>query len=40
LGMRLVNALSAQVQADLQVRRQNPGTEFLLTIPEKPPRPE
>jgi two-component sensor histidine kinase len=37
LGMRLVNALSAQVHADLQVRRRNPGTEFLLTIPTKAP---
>jgi len=33
LGMRLVTALSAQVHADLQVRRLTPGTEFLLTIP-------
>ncbi|MGB6468249.1 MAG: histidine kinase dimerization/phosphoacceptor domain -containing protein, partial [Xanthobacteraceae bacterium] len=38
LGMRLVNALSAQVHADLQVRRHNPGTEFLLTIPTLPVR--
>lgn len=36
LGMRLVNALSSQVQADLKVRRQTPGTEFLLTIPAPP----
>ncbi|MFZ1924476.1 MAG: histidine kinase dimerization/phosphoacceptor domain -containing protein [Xanthobacteraceae bacterium] len=40
LGMRLVTALSAQVQADLQVIRGNPGTEFLLTIPIKAPRAE
>jgi two-component sensor histidine kinase len=33
LGMRLVSALSTQVHADLQVRRHQPGTEFLLTIP-------
>jgi two-component sensor histidine kinase len=33
LGMRLVSALSSQVHADLQVRRHQPGTEFLLTIP-------
>jgi two-component sensor histidine kinase len=33
LGMRLITALSAQVHADLQVRRHTPGTEFLLTIP-------
>ena len=38
LGMRLVNALSAQVRADLQVRRHTPGTEFLLTIPTPPAR--
>jgi two-component sensor histidine kinase len=33
LGMRLVTALSTQVQADLQVHRRTPGTEFLLEIP-------
>jgi two-component sensor histidine kinase len=33
LGMRLVNALSEQVQADLQVHRRTPGTEFLFRIP-------
>jgi two-component sensor histidine kinase len=33
LGMRLINALSAQVHADLRVRRHAPGTEFLLMIP-------
>jgi two-component sensor histidine kinase len=33
LGMRLVNALSSQVHADVEVRRHAPGTEFLLTIP-------
>ncbi|MFZ0721029.1 MAG: histidine kinase dimerization/phosphoacceptor domain -containing protein [Xanthobacteraceae bacterium] len=38
LGMRLVNALTAQVRADLQVRRHSPGTEFLLTIPTPPAR--
>jgi two-component sensor histidine kinase len=38
LGMRLINALSTQVHADLQVRRLNPGTEFLLTIPAPPAR--
>jgi two-component sensor histidine kinase len=38
LGMRLVNALTAQVRADLQVRRHTPGTEFLLTIPTPPAR--
>jgi two-component sensor histidine kinase len=38
LGMRLINALSAQVRADLKVRRHTPGTEFLLTIPTPPAR--
>jgi two-component sensor histidine kinase len=37
LGMRLVTALSSQVQADLQVRRHTPGTEFLLRIPNARP---
>jgi two-component sensor histidine kinase len=36
LGMRLVNALSEQVQADLQVHRREPGTEFLFSIPGRP----
>jgi hypothetical protein len=31
--MRLVTALSSQVNADVEVRRHAPGTEFLLTIP-------
>jgi two-component sensor histidine kinase len=35
LGMRLVTALSTQVQADLQVHRRTPGTEFLLNIPNR-----
>src|SRR5579859_932756 len=33
LGMRLVNALSTQVHADLQVLRHAAGTEFLLSVP-------
>jgi two-component sensor histidine kinase len=36
LGMRLVNAFAHQLQGDLQVRRLQPGTEFLLTIPLTP----
>jgi len=36
LGMRLVNALSEQVQADLQVHRREPGTEFLFRILGRP----
>ena len=38
LGMRLINALSTQVRADLKVRRHTPGTEFSLTIPTPPAR--
>lgn len=34
LGMRLVNAFTKQLQGDLQVVRRNPGTEFVVTIPE------
>jgi two-component sensor histidine kinase len=33
LGMRLVTALSSQLQAELQVHRHTRGTEFLLNIP-------
>ena len=36
LGMRLVNALSEQVQADLQVHRRAPGTQFLFRIIGRP----
>jgi two-component sensor histidine kinase len=36
LGMRLVNAFTVQLQADLQFRRLEPGTEFLLSIPVRP----
>ena len=34
LGMRLVNAFTKQLQGDLQVLRRQPGTEFVVTIPE------
>lgn len=34
LGMRLVNAFTKQLQGDLQVVRRQPGTEFVVTIPE------
>lgn len=34
LGMRLVNAFTKQLHGDLQIVRRNPGTEFVLTIPE------
>jgi len=33
LGMRLVDAFSQQLQADLQVVRHDPGAEFILTLP-------
>jgi two-component sensor histidine kinase len=36
LGMRLVVSFSQQLQGDLQVRRKNPGTEFVLTMPMHP----
>jgi two-component sensor histidine kinase len=36
LGMRLVDSLSQQLQADLQVLRRKPGTEFVLTLPIVP----
>jgi two-component sensor histidine kinase len=36
LGMRLVNAFAHQLQGDLKIRRLEPGTEFLLTIPLTP----
>lgn len=36
LGMRLVNAFTKQLQGDLQVVRRNPGTEFVVKIPEGP----
>jgi two-component sensor histidine kinase len=32
LGMRLVDAFSQQLQAELQVIRRDPGTEFVLTL--------
>jgi two-component sensor histidine kinase len=33
LGMRLVDSFLQQLQADLQVVRRDPGTEFILTLP-------
>jgi len=36
LGMRLVDSFSQQLQADLQVVRRDPGTEFILTLPFSP----
>jgi two-component sensor histidine kinase len=34
LGMRLVNAFAKQLRGELQAVRRNPGTEFVVTIPE------
>lgn len=36
LGMRLVDSFSQQLQGNLQVLRQEPGTEFVLTLPLAP----
>jgi two-component sensor histidine kinase len=33
LGMRIVSALSQQLNAAIEVRRLNPGTEFIATVP-------
>ena len=33
LGMRLVGAFSQQLQGNLEVRRKEPGSEFILTFP-------
>jgi len=33
LGMRLVDAFTQQLQADLQVVRRDPGAEFIVTLP-------
>jgi two-component sensor histidine kinase len=35
LGMRIVRALSQQLNAAIQVRRLNPGTEFVATVPRE-----
>src|SRR6266436_106246 len=35
LGMRIVRALSKQLNAAIQVRRLNPGTEFIATVPRE-----
>jgi two-component sensor histidine kinase len=34
LGMRLVNAFAQQLKGNLQVLRNEPGTQFVVTIPE------
>lgn len=33
LGMRLINAFTAQLAATLDVKRRKPGTEFVLSVP-------
>ena len=33
LGMRLINAFAAQLQGKLEIRRHDPGVEFVLTFP-------
>lgn len=35
LGMRLINSFSQQLNGTLTVRVQNPGTEFIVTIPRR-----
>jgi two-component sensor histidine kinase len=35
LGMRIVRALSQQLKAAVDVRRRDPGTEFIVTIPRE-----
>ncbi|HWO32299.1 MAG TPA: histidine kinase dimerization/phosphoacceptor domain -containing protein [Candidatus Acidoferrum sp.] len=35
LGMRIVRTLSQQLNAVIQVRRLNPGTEFIATVPRE-----
>jgi two-component sensor histidine kinase len=36
LGMRIINAFSQQLGAELSIRRGDPGTEFVLVIPLDP----
>ena len=33
LGMRLINAFAAQLGGDLEIRRRDPGVEFVLMFP-------
>ena len=33
LGMRLINAFTAQLKATLDIKRREPGTEFVLSVP-------
>jgi len=34
LGMRLINAFAAQLSGNLEIRRHNPGVEFILLFPK------
>jgi two-component sensor histidine kinase len=34
LGMRLVNAFTAQLGGNLEIRRHSPGVEFILVFPK------
>jgi two-component sensor histidine kinase len=36
LGMRIVHAFTQQLSANISVRRLNPGTEFVVSIPREP----
>jgi two-component sensor histidine kinase len=36
LGMRIITAFASQLGATLAIRRHDPGTEFVLTIPREP----
>jgi two-component sensor histidine kinase len=36
LGMRILGALSQQLNATIEVRRLDPGTEFVVTAPREP----
>jgi two-component sensor histidine kinase len=38
LGMRLINAFTKQLSGNLEIRRHDPGVEFILVFP-KPPQP-
>jgi two-component sensor histidine kinase len=36
LGMRILDALRQQLNATIEVRRLDPGTEFVVTAPREP----
>jgi two-component sensor histidine kinase len=39
LGMRIIGAFSRQLSGTVTLRPHNPGTEFIVTIPRRLPRP-